>query len=611
MSKDNSPLSIFTWRLINHIRRNRRLYFVIKSLLSIRKQGIKKSFNDFIANMKGNDIPLETCLFLSKQDTKLQKTMIFSRRIRISIVTSIFNIPEKHLKEMIESVLAQTYGNWELCLVDGSDKRHMGVKHICKTYTQKDNRIKYRKYDRNIKKSERLNKAIEMSTGDYIALLDQGDLLHPGALYEIMRVICREGADFIYSDEANFSGNNIVTFRHHKPDFAIDTLCSHNYIGHAIAFSRKLFEKAGTFRSDFDKSYDYDLILRYTNIAKKIVHIPKLLYFNRELDRKTVSDIGTRMESISAAEKALSDYLNKHKKTARVESIIGLPRFFRVYYELNEKPLISIIIPNKDNASMLQNCIFSILEKTTYPNYEIIIVENNSSEDSTFALYKELSRNINIRIITWKGKGFNFSEICNFGVQQSNGQHIIFLNNDVLIISPYWIEEMLMYDQRDDVGAVGAKLYYLNGSIQHAGVVLGLGDIAGHVFHGASHDTVGYMGKLQIVQNMSVVTAACMMIKKKVFNDVEQFSTEFPNSFNDVDLCLKIRKAGLLIVWTPYAEAYHIESRSRGYNTTSSKKHSLAMETDLFKVKWEEELEKGDPYYNCNFTLDRMAYTFR
>jgi GT2 family glycosyltransferase len=248
----------------------------------------------------------------------------------------------------------------------------------------------------------------------------------------------------------------------------------------------------------------------------------------------------------------------------------------------------------------LKNCITSIIEKTTYENYEIVIVENNSAKDATFNYYEELKRYPGFSVVYWEGKGFNYSEICNFGVRHASGKQLIFLNNDVVIISPNWIEEMLMYSQRNDVGVVGVKLYFLNRSVQHAGVVLGLGGVAGHIYLGMPYYETGYTAKLHIVQNMSAVTAACMMIKKSVFEEVGRFAPEFCDSYNDIDLCLKIRKAGYLIVWTPYAEAFHLESKSRGYNTSSGKKHRLAWEMDLFKTKWGDELAKGDPYYKLH-----------
>jgi len=363
--------------------------------------------------------------------------------------------------------------------------------------------------------------------------------------------------------------------------------------------------KAGLFRSEFDGSQDYDLILRYTHNASKIRHISKLLYFHRKREK---SNIDKKLNVILSAEKAITEHLKTIGITAKAESKIGLPGYYRIIYELKEKLLVSIIIPNRDNAPLLRKCLSSIMERTTYDNYEIIIVENNSIDIATENLYKELKRYANINIVYWEEKEFNFSEICNLGFKRANGKQLIFLNNDIEIITPNWIEEMLMFCQRDDVGAVGAKLYFSNRSIQHAGVVLGIEGTAGHILYGAPSDFAGYMGKLQIVQNISAVTAACMMVKRKVFEEVGLFPPEFYNSYNDVDLCIRIRKAGYLIVWTPYAEAYHFESKSRGYNITHEKKRKLAGEIALFKSKWKNELAAGDPYYNCNFSLDSANY---
>jgi len=537
-----------------------------------------------------------------------QESAIFSKQIKISIITPLFNTNEEHLVKMIESVEAQTYVNWELCMIDGSDKEHENVKFICEDYALLDNRVKYKKLDENLGVSRNLNKAIEMSGGEYIGLLEHDDVLHPAALYEIMNVICTENSDFIYTDEAVFSSNGKITLKHYKPDYAVDTLYSHNYISRFTVFSKALVDKAGIFRSEFDGSQDYDLILRYTHNASKIMHISKLLYFHR---KRVKSNIDKKLNVILSAEKAISEHLKTIGISAEVESKIGLPGYYRIIYELTEKPLVSIIIPNRDNASLLRNCLSSIMERTTYENYEIIIVENNSTDIAIENFYQELKRYANIRIVYWKGKEFNFSEICNLGYKHANGKQLIFLNNDIEIITPNWIEEMLMYCQRNDVGAVGAKLYFSNRSIQHAGIAIGIEGTAEHILYGAPFDFAGYMGKLQIVQNMSAVTGACMMVKRKVFEDVGLFPPEFHNSYNDVDLCLRIRKAGYLIVWTPYAEAYHFESKSRGYNTTHEKKRKLAGEKALFKAKWKKELAFGDPYYNCNFSLDNANYRIK
>jgi len=609
----NSKSSFFAnsvWNITNFIRRHRSLFLFAKTLRSLKKYGIKKTIMDISTGILGQEASLEKCIFLTKLERVSQTNMIFPKKFKISIITDLYNIQEQSLIEMIESVKKQTYSNWELCITDGSDKNHINVKHICKGYIEKDNRIKYRKLNKNLGISGRLNKAIEMTSGEYIGILDQGDMLHPSALYHVMNVIFNENADFIYTDEADFTNDHYITLRRHKPCYAIDTLCSYNYIGHFVVFNKKLTDKAGVFRGEFDGSHDYDLILRYTDAASKICHIPKLLYFSRNGYKYNRSDIKGKIEAILIAEKIISDYLIKHGKPAIVESKIGLHGFYRVYYDLTEEPHVSIIIPNRDNTALLRDCLASVLERTTYENYEIVIVENNSVDESVFAFYEELKRYANIRVIQWKGKEFNFSEICNLGAQHSHGRQLVFMNNDVQIISPNWIEEMLMYSQRGDVGAVGAKLYYLNGSIQHAGMVLRLGEIAGHIYHSAPHNAIGYMGKLQTVQNMSVVTAAFMMVRRDVFDEVGRFAPEFPSSFNDVDLCLKIRRAGYLIVWTPYAEAYHLESRSRGYNTNAERKSELMHDTALFKARWNRELALGDPYYNRNFSLDRADYRF-
>ena len=600
------------WSFLSLIRRNSALYSLAKQALFLKRNGIKltsKKFGVYVQRqIKKKFSRLEKELALTNSKRTMQENTVFPKQIKFSLITPLYNTNEEYLITMIESVIAQTYGNWELCLTDGSDDEHSNIMFICREYADKDSRIKYKKLEKNFGISENSNKAIEMSGGDYIGLIEHDDALHPSALYEIMKVICEYNSDFIYTDEAVFSSNGKITLRHYKPDYAVDTLCSRNYISRFTVFSRTLMDKAGVFRSEFDGSQDYDLILRYTYIASNVRHISKLLYFHRKREK---SNIEKKLSVISSAERAITEHLKTRGSRAQVESKIGLPGYYRVIYELTEKPLVSIIIPNRDNASLLRNCLSSIMEKTTYDNYEIIIVENNSADNATLNFYKELKRYDNVHIINWEGKKFNFSEICNMGYRHAKGEQLIFLNNDIEIITPNWIEEMLMYCQRDDVGVVGAKLYFSNRSIQHAGVVLGIEGTAGHILYGAPFGSTGYMGGLQIVQNMSAVTGACMMVKRKVFEDVGFFPPEFYNSYNDVDLCIRIRKAGYLVVWTPYAEAYHFESKSRGYNITHEKKRKLTNEIALFKLKWKNELAAGDPYYNRNFSLDNANYSIK
>ena len=591
------------WTVANFASRNLFVYRIARILRSIKKNGIKEISEILMANGNGYRSSLKKETKLTKSEKSTQTSAKFQRDITITIITPLFNPPEQHLKEMIASVLSQTYGKWELFLIDLSDNEQENMEKTCKCYAQNDRRIKYVKGE-NQSISVNLNKAIEASSGEYFGIVEAIDLLHPCALYEVIKVICIENADFIYSDEAAFS-NKYVTLKHHKPDFAVDTLCSFNYINRFTVFSKKLAEKAGTFNSEYDGNHEYDLIFRYSDAAVKICHISKLLYFKRDHKKYFFSTNGKK-PAVSAEIDVIKNNLKSRGITAQVEKKFGLYGFYKVNYELTEKPLVSIIIPNKDNVSMLQMCLSFIVEKTTYDNYEIIIVENNSVNDSTFAYYKELSKYKNINVVHWKGRGFNFSELCNFGAKHSRGEHLLFLNNDVFIITTKWLEEMLMYSQRSDVGVVGAKLYFLNGTVQHAGMVLGLGGTAGHIYHSAPYEKVGYMARLRIAQNMSAVTGACMMIKRSVFDEVGCFNPEFSSSHNDVDLCLRIRKAGYLIVWTPYAEAYHLESKSRGYFSTA-----VARETLHFKEKWGKIIAEGDPYYNCNFSLKREDYSLK
>jgi len=612
----DSLLASRSWRftkplrkLTDFIRRKKTLYLFAKGILSIKRVGIKKTIKKIIiySDNKKQFNDFKKYIYLTKNEINYQKNTMFSKNIKISIITPLFNTPEIFLKEMIESVLWQTYLNWELCLSDGSDNKHNNVMRICKKYAENDKRIKYKKLDKNEGISENSNRAIEMSTGDYLGLLDHDDVLHPSALFEVMKVICEEDADFIYTDEATFSDKKIV-LKHHKPNYAIDTLRSLNYICHFSVFSKNLINEAGVFRKEFDGSQDYDLILRYTDIAKNINHIPKLLYFWRSHENSTASGIKAKIYTVNAAKNAIKEHLTHHNLSAIIESTAIDVSFYRLKYYLFEQPLVSIVILNKDNIILLKKCINSIIEKSTYKNIEIIIIENNSIEHETFTYYDELKKYNNIKVIYWEGKGFNYSLLNNFALPFCNGTHLLFLNNDIEIITPNWIEEMLMFSQRNDVGAVGIKLYFSDDTIQHAGVILGMGGVAGHIYPGVPRDTVGYIGKLHLVQNMTAVTAACMMVKKSVFLEVNLFSTEFFASWSDIDLCLKIRRAGYLIVWTPFAEVYHYESKTRGYPDTLEKQIIFRQEISTFKEKWEEELVKGDPYYNCNFSLERADY---
>lgn len=545
-------------------------------------------------------------VFCSKEVLEEQKKTTFPEAIKFSILVPLYNTPEGFLKEMIESVQNQTYSDWELCLADGSTPEFSNVGQICQEYAKTDSRIKYQKLEKNLGISENTNECIKMATGEYICLFDHDDVLHPSVLFENMRVICEHEAEFIYTDEATFEGTDIrnIVLYHFKPDFSIDNLRGNNYICHFSVFKAALLEETGGFRQEYDGSQDHDLVLRLTKAAKCIWHIPKVLYFWRSHPGSVASSIDTKTYAIEAGKKAVQNSIAQYGYQAEIEPSKVSSSIYRIHYEIKGNPLVSIIIPNKNHVEDLKRCIHSVFIRSTYKNFEIIVVENNSEEESIFEFYKELEEYENVRVITWKEK-FNYSAINNFGAQQAKGEYFLFLNNDTEIISPWWMEEMLMYVQRNDVGAAGAKLYYSNGTIQHAGVILGVGEdkVAGHSHVGALQNDPGYMGRLFFAQDVSAVTAACMLVDKKVFQEIEGFDTELAVAYNDVDLCLRIRERGYLIVMTPYAECYHYESISRGLEDTPEKQKRFKEEVSIMRKRWGTLIDRGDPYYNPNLSL--------
>lgn len=549
--------------------------------------------------------------YISAQRREQEENAQFPKDIKFSVLVPLYNTPESFLKAMIESVQAQTYKNWELCLADGSDSEHSFVGEICKKYADGDKRIKYEKLERNLGISENTNACIRMATGEYIALFDHDDLLHPSALYEVMRAICEHGADFIYTDENTFSEEPRDAYNpHFKPDFSPDTLRSYNYICHLSVFSRELLDSVGYFRSEYDGSQDYDLILRLTEKAKKVFHIRKILYYWRAHKNSVAQDIGAKPYTVTAAKKALAAHLERCGLKGEVLDS-SVPTTYHIKYEIDGNPLISVIIPNKDHTDDLDICLKSLYEKSLYKNFEVIIVENNSTEKETFEYYEALTqKHGNIKIVTWKGN-FNYSAINNFGVNYAKGEYILLLNNDVEIINGSCLEEMLMFAQRKDVGAVGAKLYYSDDTIQHAGVILGLGGTAGHAHKHFGRSHPGYMARASIAQNLTACTAACLMMRRDVFDEVGGLDESFEVAFNDVDLCMKIREKGYLVVFTPYAELYHYESKSRGNDSTPEKLERFRGEIDRFKEKWQKQLDDGDPYYNPNLTLTRDDFSLK
>lgn len=533
--------------------------------------------------------------------------------VKFSILVPLYNTPVAFLKEMIESVQIQTYENWELCLADGSDEKHAYVGEICDKYKKKDQRIVYKKLDKNYGISGNTNECIKMATGNYIALFDHDDFLHPMVLSECYNVINKENADFVYTDEATFqiNLNNVVTY-HFKPDFAPDNLKANNYICHFSTFSKALLDEAGWYDSKYDGSQDHDLILRLTEKAKCVKHIPEILYFWRSHPGSVAEDINSKTYAINAGKSAVLASVERSGMSGVVESSKAFPTIYRIKYDLKTMPLISIIIPNCNHLQDLKRCVESIRNKSTYQNYEIIIAENNSDKEEIFEYYEELKKIQNIKVIVWD-KPFNYSAINNYATKYAQGDYLLFLNNDIEVITPEWMEEMLMYAQRNDVAAVGAKLYYPDDTIQHAGIVLGMGAhrVAGHVHYKCEKNNLGYMGRLYYAQNMSAVTAACMLIKKSIFNEVNGFDEEFVVAYNDIDLCVKVLEAGYLNVFTPNAELYHYESASRGMEDTPEKIERFNSEVAKFKNKWSEVLARGDKYFNKNFSLDDSWFVFK
>ncbi|MHC1685685.1 MAG: glycosyltransferase family 2 protein [Clostridiaceae bacterium] len=547
---------------------------------------------------------------LTKQEIQEQRLHQFEYNPKVSIIVPTYNTPRNYLVEMLESVVDQTYYNWELCIADGnSTEPH--VKEVLDQYSEKYSNVVVRYLDENKGIAENTNAAIELANGDFIALLDHDDLLPVNALYEVVDTINKnEDVDFVYSDEDKIDENSKERFDpHFKPDYSPDTLRSYNYICHFSVIKKDLLDKVGGFREGFNGSQDYDLFLRITEQAKNIVHIPKILYHWRVHRNSTAGNAASKLYAFESGVKAIQEHLGRVNLKGKVQQgdALGL---YKIKYDLIDNPKISIIIPNKDHIDDLDRCLASIENNTTYENYEVIVVENNSTKESTFEYYEQIKKNPKIKVVYWK-KEFNYSAINNFAVAQSDGEYILLLNNDVKVINNDWLENMLQYAQRNDVGAVGAKLYFPDDTVQHGGVILGIGGVAGHSHKNYFRDEYGYFSRLKIVQNLTAVTAACVMIRRDVYNEVNGLDEAFKVAFNDVDLCMKIRDKGYLVVWTPYTELYHYESKSRGSEDTPEKVKRFNSEIDRFTKKWKDELDKGDPYYNKNLSLHNEDFSLK
>ena len=601
-------------RKINRLIHGLKPSNIIKFLKSIKNEGWKRTWNKMKNNIQnGTQIPpYEIWMKFNdptQEELEEQRKTKFKLNPKISILVPMYNTPVNFFSELVEYMINQTYPNWELCLEDGSPEKNKEIEEICK----KDERIKYNYTGKNLGIAGNTNEALKNATGDYIALLDHDDLLPANCLYEVVKAINEDPSiEFIYTDEDKITTTDKPRFDpHFKPDFAIDTLRSNNYICHFSVFRKDLMDKLGGERSKYDGAQDYDIIIRMAEIAKNIKHIPKVLYHWRVHELSTAKAGGdAKPYAFEAGIPVLQDHLKRVGLEGEVSHGVTLGTY-KIDYKVKGNPKVTILIPNYNEAKTLKTCINSILKLTTYKNYEIVIIENNSTEKSIFNYYKELEKEEKVKILYYPEKGFNYSKIINYGVKNTDGEYIVQLNNDTELLTPDWLEKMVGMNQRDDVGAVGVKLYYPDGTIQHAGTIIGVYGVAGHVFKGLYKNAHGYFSRDSHIQNLSAVTAACMMAKRSVYEEVGYMDEEFAVAFNDIDFCLKIIQSGKLIIYNPFIELIHYKSKSRGYDDTPEKKQRFQNEIDLFYQKWGDYKKKGDPYYNINLRLDSDQFDIK
>ena len=533
----------------------------------------------------------------------------FNYRPKISIILPAYNTNLKHLEECIESVRSQTYDNWELCLVDDNSQYNI-ADYVSTKY--KSDRIKTLRLAKNSHISEASNQAIKMSTGLYVALLDHDDLLMPNALFEAVKILNKKSkVDLIYSDEDKIDekGNHIEPF--FKPDWSPDYLYSCNYITHLSILKKSLVEEIGGFRQGAEGAQDWDLLLRFTSQTNQIYHIPKILYSWRKSETSTAKNAKSKPYAYINQLKVLRGSVLNSGKNASVYDT-KFSGFWQLKYHIQSMPLVSIIVPNTNSYKLIKKCVESILEISSYPNFELIIIDTKSTDEKVLSFYEsKLIKTSNTQILQWKDK-FNFSKVCNYGAHNAKGDYLIFLNNDTEIIQNDWIELLLGFASQKEVGMVGCKLLFPNKTIQHAGVVLSKDDIAFHPFYG-KNPYVDIFSNVYIsnIRNTSAVTAACSMVSRKKFEKVGGFNEELVITYNDVDLCLKLLDKGYKNVYNPYVELYHHESMSVGkINTSDRDNQELIRATEYMKKRWAEYLAR-DPYYNDNFSLKNGGYTLK
>ena len=541
-----------------------------------------------------------------------QEIATFHYQPKISIAMPVYNVEEKWLRLCIDSILNQVYTNWELCMADDAST-DPNVKKILTEYQQLDERIRVVFREQNGHISEATNSALAIATGEFVALLDNDDELAINAFYEVVKVLNENPElDLIYSDEDKIDMDGNRSDPAFKPDWSPDLLLGTNYISHLGVYRRSILEEIGGFRKGYEGSQDYDLVLRFTEKTTKerITHIPKVLYYWRMLPTSTAVDQGSKGYAFEAGLRAVQDALvrrgiNGHATHGAANGL------YDVYYDIEYEKLVSIIIPTKNGYKDVQRCVSSIIEKTTYQNYEIIMADNGSTDPKMHELYAEFEQQLPGRFFVESiDIPFNFSTINNRAAKKAHGEYLLFLNNDTEVITENWLTLMVSFAQQERIGCVGAKLLYPNNTVQHAGVILGLGGVAGHGHYGYPHGDLGYFGRLAINVNYSAVTAACLLMKKADFDAVGGFEEAFTVAFNDVDLCLKVQALGRDNVWLHEAELYHFESQTRGYDDKGKKKKRFEQEKVMMEEKWGPLIE-NDPFYNPNLTRDIPNFSLR
>ncbi|MCD8122107.1 MAG: glycosyltransferase family 2 protein [Clostridiales bacterium] len=584
-----------------------------------KKHGLKALFLKSKHKIQGldNDYDYGEWVALTKptdEELAAQRTANLPVRPLFSIVIPAWRTPEKYLREMMDSILAQTYPNWEVCVANGSPAGEGAtVQRVMERYAKEDSRFRCLDLGENRGIAGNTNAALAMAKGDFIVLADHDDTLPEHALFEVAKAIGEHPqSDVIYSDEDKLDMDGGALFDpHFKPDFNGDLLTSVNYICHLFVVRRTLLEQVGGFCHEYDGAQDYDFIFRCTERAREITHIPKVLYHWRCHQDSTASNPQSKMYAFEAGARAImAHYKRCGIPAVRVEKGVDYG-IYHTFFEVQGNPLVSVIIPNKDHVADLDLCIRSIMEKATYRNLEFIVIENNSTDRETFAYYNRIQKEFpQVKVVTWE-REFNYSAINNFGAQFARGEYFLFLNNDTEIIAENLFEEMLGYLQRPDVGVVSARLLYQDNTIQHAGVVIGFGGIAGHTFIGLHEAENSYFHRAMCAQDYSAVTAACMMTRAELFRQVGGFTEELAVAFNDIDYCMKVRETGKLVVYNPYAVMYHYESKSRGLEDTPEKVARFNREVAIFARRWPDILKNGDPYYNPNLTLRKSNFALR